>query len=372
MRIVRSMWLLALLAIGCSSKPAAEPVWIGQLLSLEGPDRAAGARSRQGAELAVTDGPAIAGRSIAVLHVDERGDAATMQAETVRLITVNNAAALLADFDATRTERLLRANQPYGVPVIVPGELPAGSEAAGVLSMGVPPAVRGRLLAHYAGTDLGLRRVAVLTDGRLPDAIALAAAFVKAWPRGKGGALEEWTFTSVAERDDRLDHLIQAAPGVVLLACSVADFRALRPRLAAKLPQAPLVYGGSDAGASPLQAGLEIRPDVYLATAYSADHLTESGRDFARKYQERFHEPPDLYAAQAYDGTRLLVEALQRVGGPDKDALVKELERLESFDALTGPIHWKDHQPRRRLFLIVLTSQAAKVVRTIEPDETEP
>ena len=372
MRVVHSLSLLALLAMGCSSKPAAEPVWIGQLLSLEGPDRAAGARARQGAELAVADGPSVAGRPIAVLHVDDRGDPATVQAETVRLVTVNKATALLADFDATRTERLLRANQPYGVPVVVPGERPAELESAGVLALGVPPAVRGRLLARYAAADLGLRRAAVLTDGRHPSAVALAAAFVKAWPHDKGGVLEEWTFTSAVERDDRIDRVIQAAPAVVLLACSVADFRALRPRLAAKLPQAPLLYGGADAGASPLQAELENRPDVYLATAYSADHLTESGRDFARRYEERFHEPPDLYAAQAYDGTRLLADALQRSGGPDKDALVKELARLESFDAVTGPIHWKDHQPSRRVFLIALTNKGAKVVRTMEPDENGP
>jgi branched-chain amino acid transport system substrate-binding protein len=372
MRVVRSPLLLALLAAGCSSMPATEPVWIGQLLSLEGPDRAAGASARQGAELAVADGPSVAGRSIAVRHVDDRGDPATVQGETVRLIAVNRAAALMADFDATRTERLLRANQPYGVPVIVPGELTAGSESAGVLALGVPPAVRGRLLARYAAADLGLRRAAVVTDGRHPNAVALAAAFVKAWPRDKGGALEEWIFTSAAERDDRIDRVIQAAPAVVLLACSVADFRALRPRLAAKLPQAPLLYGGSDAGASPLQAELENRPDVYLGTVYSSEHLTESGRDFARRYEERFHEPPDLYAVQAYDGTRLLVEALQRAGGPDKDGLVKELARLESFDAVTGPIHWKDRQPSRRVFLVALTSKAAKVVRTIDPDEKGP
>lgn len=369
MRVVRSLSLLALLAVGCSSKPAAEPVWIGQLLSLEGPDHAAATRARQGAELAVADGPAVAGRPIAILHVDDRGDPATVQAQTVRLITVNKSAALLADFDTTRTERLLRANQPYGVPVIVPGELPARSESAGVLALGVPAAVRGQLLARYAAADLGLRRVAVLTDGRHANHVTLTAAFVKAWPRDKGGALEEWTFTSAAERDDRLDHVIQAAPAVVLLACSVADFRALRPRLAAKLPQAPLLYGGADAGASPLQAELEKQPDVYLATAFSTDHLTESGRDFARRYETRFHEPPDLYAAQAYDGTRLLAEALQRAGGPDKDAVVKDLARLESFDAVTGPIHWKDRQPSRRVFLVALTSKAAKVVRTIEPDE---
>ena len=61
----------------------------------------------QGVELAVAKahdaGQTIAGRPCAVLHVDSRDDADTVQAETVRLATVNRVVAMLADFDATLT-----------------------------------------------------------------------------------------------------------------------------------------------------------------------------------------------------------------------------------------------------------------------------
>src|SRR5690242_5395496 len=116
MRILRLLWLLLvpLVALGCSPKAAPEPMWIGQLLPLDGPNRTVGRHARQGAELAVDElsesGQTVAGRPCAVLHVDNRGDAETVRAETVRLVTVNKAAALLADFDASLTERLLRAN----------------------------------------------------------------------------------------------------------------------------------------------------------------------------------------------------------------------------------------------------------------------
>jgi branched-chain amino acid transport system substrate-binding protein len=365
-----SSWLLVLsLAAGCSSKAAIEPVWIGQLLPLEGPNRAIGQHARQGVELAVAEEHTIAGRPCTFLHVDSRSDAETVQAETVRLLTVNKAAALLADFDATLTERLLRANQSYGVPVIVPGELPAAPDTDAVVSLGVSPSVRGRLLARYAGLERRLPRAAVLTDSRLPVAAALAAAFVKAWPHAHGDRIEEWTFASIAERDERTTRLIQAAPAVVLLACSVADFRVLRPRLAAALPKAVLLYGGADAGDVPLRAELETSSEVYLATAYSADHLSDTGRDFARRYEERFHETPDLYAAQAYDAARLLLDVMQRAGSPNKGATLKELARREPFESVTGPVHWKDRQPRRRVFLLALKNGPAKVVQTVEPED---
>jgi ABC-type branched-subunit amino acid transport system substrate-binding protein len=275
----------------------------------------------------------------------------------------------LADFDAALTEQLIRASRSYSVPVIVPGELAGAAESDMVVSLGVPPAVRGRLLARYASVDLKCQRAAVLTDSRRPVAAAFADAFLKAWPRHRNGASEEWTFTTAAERDERINRIIQAAPAVVVLSCSFADFRLLCPRLAAALPNVPLIYGGEDAGAAALQTELESRPDVYLATAYSPDHLSECGRAFTRSYEERFHEPPDLYAAQSYDAARLLFETLQRAGAASRDALGKELARLEQFDSVTGPVRWKERQPRRRVFLIALKNNRPSVVSTVEAEE---
>lgn len=311
----------------------------------------------------------IAGCPCAVLHVEGRDDAAAVQAETVRLVTVNRAVALLADFDGTLTEQLIRASRSYGVPVIVPGELPGPAESDSIVSLGVPPAVRGRLLARYASVDSKCQRAAVLTDSRCRVAATFADAFLKAWPHRRTDASEEWTFTTAAERDERVNRIIQAAPAVVVLACSVADFRLLRPRLAAALPNVPLIYGGEDTGAAALQAELEARPDVYLATAYSPDHLSERGRAFSRGYEARFHEPPDFYAAQSYDAARLLFDALQHAGAASHDALGKELARLEQFDSVTGPVRWKDRQPRRRVFLIALKNNRANVVSTVEAEE---
>lgn len=373
MRIIHWLGLLfLLLVLGCSSKTTTEPLWVGQVLPQAEGNRAVAQHARQGVEQAVAEShdadQTFAGRTCAVLHVEGRDNAA-VQAETVRLLTVNKAVALLSDFDAQRTEEVIRASRSYGIPVIVPGELPGPADSDAVVSLGVPPALRGRLLARYASEDLKCQRVAVLTDSRRPVAAALAEAFLKAWPRDRKGHSEEWTFATAAERDERIKRIVQAAPALVVLACSVADFRLLRPRLAADLANVPLIYGGEDAGAAALQTELEARFDVYLATAYSPDHLSESGRAFARSYEKRFHEPPDLYAAQSYDAARLLFDTMQGADKPSRDALSKELAHREQFASVTGPVHWKERQPRRRVFLIALKKNQPSVVLIVEPEE---
>jgi branched-chain amino acid transport system substrate-binding protein len=225
------------------------------------------------------------------------------------------------------------------------------------------------MLARYAAADLRCQRAAVLTDSRRPVAAKLAAAFMKAWPRDRDHAIEEWTFTTAAERDERVTRLLQGSPSVIVLACSVVDFRLLRPRLASALPQVAQIYGGEDAGAAVLRNELETGPVIYLATAYSVENLSDSGRAFAQHYEERFHEPPDCHAAQSYDAARLLFDAMQRAGAPSRDALGKELAKMQRFDSTSGPVHWKDRQPSRRVFLIALKNNRSSVVSILEPEE---
>ncbi len=365
--------MLGISGFGCSSKPSSEPLWIGHLVPLEGANRTVGQHARQGIEVAVAEArgneQTMPGRACAFLHVDSREESETMRAETVRLLTVNRVVAFLAGFDAASTEILVRESRSYGAPVVVPGELPGPSDSDFVLSLGISPSTRGRLLARHAANDLKLLRAAVLTDSRRPIASAVANAFLKAWPRDSGRAVEEWTFTTVAERDERLGRILASHPSVVLLACSAVDFRLLRPRLAEVLPKIPLLYAGEDEGIAALQADLETPSEMYLATAYCAEGLTEAGRVFAKRYEERFHEPPDLFAAQSHDAARLLLEALQQAAAPTRSALGKQLAQQQSFESVTGPIHWKDRQLRRRVFLVSLHDNKAKLVSTLEPEE---
>ncbi len=367
------IFVACLSGFGCSSKPSPEPLWIGHLVPFEGANRTVGQHARQGIEVAVAEArgneQTMSGRACAFLHVDSGEESKTMRAETVRLLTVNRVVAFLAGFDAALTETLVRESRSYGAPVVVPGEWPDPSDSDIVFPLGIPPSTRGRLLARHAANNLKLLRAAVLTDSRRPIASAVASAFLKTWPRDSGRAAEEWTFTTADERDERLGRILASHPSVVVLACSAADFRLLRPRLAEVLPKIPLLYAGEDEGIGALQAELEMRSEVYLATAYCAEGLTEAGRAFAKRYEERFHESPDLFAAQSHDAARLLLEALQQTAPPTRDALGKQLAQLESFESVTGPIHWKDRRPRRRVFLVSLRDNKPKLISTLEPEE---
>jgi branched-chain amino acid transport system substrate-binding protein len=312
------------------------------------------------------EGKGVAGRPFLVVHADTRGEPDVAAAEAVRLISVNRVAALLAGPGAVPAERLLRADQPYGLPVVVPGELPEPAPAAPVRALGARLAARGRALARYATHDLKASRAVILTDSRDPAAGELAAAFVREWPHGAGAGAEEWTYASAADLPGLAGRAGKARPDLVLVAGAIADFRTLRGRLADAGLRGPVLYGGEDAGTAPAE-GAGSGPEVYLATVYCADKLTDRGKEFARRYEADFREPPDLYAAQAYDGARLLFEVLGRAQATEPTVVREELARTETFETVTGPVAWAAQGVRRTLFVVRMKGGRAEVVQTVEP-----
>lgn len=371
--LLSALAALLLVPAGCMRKAAPEPVLIGQLVPLSGPQRSVGLHARQGAELAVIEAveanQAVEGRKFNILHVDDHGNAQTVEAETVRLLTVNKVAGLLADSDAGRAEHLARAAQPYGVPVVVPGEWLGPTRGDEVLALGARPAHRGEILAHYAAGELKAKVAVLLTDSHAPVAAALATAFSRAWPKAAKSSVEEWAYAREEDHAGLVKRVTEAGPDVVLIAGSPADFRRLRELLDMAKVKAALLYGGADVDASTLARRSQTGAEVYLATAFAEEGLSERGKAFAQKYEARFREKPDAYAFGAYDAARLLFGAMHEANSITGARVREQLGRQETFESVTGPVTWKDRQPRRRLFVVRLAAGSAKLLKTVDPEK---
>ena len=57
--------------------------------------------------------------------------------------------------------------------------------------------------------------------------------------------------------------------------------------------------------------------------------------EFVEKFQKRYGEKPDIYAAYGYDGARLMIEAINKVG-PNRFRVRDYLAGLEEWDGVTG------------------------------------
>jgi branched-chain amino acid transport system substrate-binding protein len=362
---------LALIAVlaglpGCGPKGELDPLYVGQLLPLSGTERARGVASRQGVRLAVEEavaaGSLCQGRALAVRHVDDRGDPEVVRAEATRLLSVNKVPALLGCLSPALSERLAQTVAPSGVPLLVPGELPDVPQGDGVFFLALP-ADRGRALARFAVEELKATRTAVLTDGRDPVASAVAAGFLAEWRRLKGTAAPEFPFRPEIASSQLLGPLKEAAEsGAVLVAVGPRDFARLRDEM--KGLKGHLLHGGADVEPQALAPSSAV--EVYQATVFCEEKLTERGKAFAKKYREEFQTAPDLIAAQSYDSVRLLFEALSQAG-PAAPKVREYLSRIEDWETVTGPLTLKDRRPQRPVFVVRLQEGKVEWRKTYAP-----
>ncbi len=341
---------------GCSNRSEPETILFGYLAPPNARDKAVGEHAQHGVLLAVEEinngEGQIPGRRIAVLHPDAVGAQDVLAPEAVRLITVNRVAALLGGQTAEEAERLGRASQTYGVAVVTPAALSAAPKGDNVFSVNVSQQFRGQSLARFAATELTVHRLILLTDARQPGYEALTAAAFKEFATNAQAQAEAWTYKTEAEFKELCDRVLKARPQAVLLAGPSADLMTLRAKLQQGEIQAPLLFGG-DEDLAFQQANDKTFPDIYLALAFAGDGGTPLGQEFAKKYLQRFQEPPDLQAALAYDSIRILAEGLRRAKGTLPAGLRTELAGSNfTFESLTGPVAFTaERSARRPLFI---------------------
>jgi len=361
--------LLALLISGCLTNQAPEPIRLGQLVPLSGADRLIGEHARLGARLAMEENyqanRRILGRPLAMLHVDTQSTAEAARAETVRLLTVNRVPGLVSSPISSEARTIVRAAQPFNLPVVVPGELPGDQLPENVITLGVAPAQRGRALAHLV-QERKLGPIAVLIDTNDDWAVEAGEAFVREIRKDAAANLREWTYEDSPDRVAWLDEVAGYKPGVVLIAGSVKSFAAMRKGLRKAGVKSPLLYAGEDVGVDALQ---KIREDseIYLATVCLREGLSEKGKEFAKRYQEANREPPDFAALQSYDAARLLLEILHQSATAGLLRVREQMGQVNKFDSITGPLAIKNGRANRKLFVVEVKAVPA-ILQTIEPE----
>jgi len=74
----------------------------------------------------------------------------------------------------------------------------------------------------------------------------------------------------------------------------------------------------------------------YFSNHYSPDDDRPEVVAWVKKYRERYGQVPDALGTLAYDGTKLLLEAIRRAGGDDPAKIRDALASIKDFHGVTG------------------------------------
>ncbi len=100
---------------------------------------------------------------------------------------------------------------------------------------------------------------------------------------------------------------------------------------------------------------------VYCFSNPTVDYLP-AAKAFTTKYQATYKQDPDAYAALAYDGMKLMADAITRAGSTDKEAIMKALAATNEFNGIAGAISFTKENTLAKSNFVTLIAKGGKWV----------
>lgn len=367
------------LAVGIPSIASAQdkdPVLIGQALAYTGWMKTYDGEPARGMEIGVEDvnaaGGVLGGRPLELVQCDtktDRAQGAKCGAEIVQ--SGAKLAAFSCDYDMGGPAALQYA-QAGIVGVSVCGSDPKiGVQGIGptIFTMSTAANAQGYVLAEWGYNQRDWRNAFSLLDNTIEYDKSLCVGFEERWESLGGTIVGKDVFKnddpSIASQITTIKSLPE--PPDVIMICSYipGGATALRQIRAAGI-DAPVLTSESFAG----QFWMESVPG--LANYYHGTHgniwspeaFTSEEQEFLDKYQAKYGEwPASSHVYLGYSMIQAFVEALEKAGSDDPQAVTKALETFVDAPLLIGPTTWTEdtHIQVRRPFAFFETQGDGKL-----------
>lgn len=114
-------------------------------------------------------------------------------------------------------------------------------------------------------------------------------------------------------------------------------------------------------------AGADNLNDVYYTTAYTTVGASDSLQAFIDAYKAEYNTDPSMFEALAFDSTNLLIEAIEKAGTTDADAVNKAVNEIE-FTGVTGDFTFDEtHTPIKSVLVVELVDGVQSTAVGVTP-----
>ena len=317
------------------------------------------------------------GRSVELvtrINIEEAA-AAVQAAET--MIRTDEVVALIGPNRSSHAIEVGAVAQRHGVPMITTAATNPAVTAAGdlVFMAAFTDQFQGSVMAQFAKETLGVNTAAVLTQ-RGEVYTEGIAEFFTAHFSGFGGEIvaDEFYESGATDFAAQLTRIAAAAPEAVFLSGLPPEV-ALVTKQARALPLQnaagePTLFLGADAWDNPtLLDNEEAAVDgSFFSSHFSPDTDELSARAFIDVYQALFGIAPTGGDAVSYDAVRLLLEAAERAGSLDADAIRRQLLATEQYAGATRIAHYDENRhPTKSAVIMTIEDGAKKFYQQVDP-----
>ena len=330
-------------ATGTSAAGGGE-ILVGEYGSLTGSEATFGTSTHNGIMMAVDEINArggVNGRKIKVITEDDQSKQEEAANAVTKLISQNNVVAVLGEVASSSSLAAGPICQANKVPMITPSSTNDDVTKKGdfIFRVCFTDSYQGQSLGRYVARDLGVRRVAILTDVRSDYSQGLARWFESTYT-ALGGKVVARASYSKGDSDFKaqLTALKGSNPEILFVPGYYSDVAQIAIQARDLGISAPLV--GGDGWESPklIEIGGKALEGSYYSNHYFYGDPAPLVSDFVRKYKDRYHETPDGMAALGYDAARVLADAMKRARKIEGADLRDAIGATKNFAGVTGSI----------------------------------
>ncbi|MGH2541793.1 MAG: branched-chain amino acid ABC transporter substrate-binding protein, partial [Ardenticatenaceae bacterium] len=338
--------------IGCLEVPEGDPVTLGYILVISGPNETLGVDSRNGIEVAIEERGEIKGHPIELVGEDGLCSPEGGQTAATRITASPDIAAVIGTSCSSEARVAIPLITDAGLVMLSPSNTAPdltiedrGAEFEGYLRTAHNDLFQGRVAAEFAFNELGSTRAATIHDGSI-YADGLRQVFEEAFAE-LGGEVVAAEAINVGDTDMRpvLTTIAAAEPDFIYYPVFVAEagFITSQAREVEGLEEVNLM--SADGALSPdfIEAAGDAAVGMYLSGPAIGE--SDAYATFLETYEEISGGPPTAgFHAHAYDATNIILNAIDEVSVEGEDgtlfiprqALRDAIYATEGFEGLTG------------------------------------
>jgi branched-chain amino acid transport system substrate-binding protein len=361
---------------GCAKQSEADSdvIKVGQFASLTGAIASFGQSSNNGTVLAIQEmnsAGGVLGKQIELITEDDRSTAGEPANVVRKLIHRDNVVAVLGQVASSMSLEAAPVCQSAGIPMITPASTnPEVTEKGDfIFRICFIDPFQGKVMAKFSKENLGAAKAAILTDVRQDYSVGLSTFFKQTFEELGGEIVAEQSFSSGdTDFKAQLTTIRAAQPDVIFVPAYYTEAALIALQARELGIQQPLA--GGDGWDSPklFEIGGDAVNGCYFSNHYTQEDPSEAVQTFIRKYQEAYGSVPDAMAALGYDSVYVLVDAMNRAGSTEPEALRDAIAATSGFQGVTGTITLDENRNASKPAVVLkIEDGKAGYVATIDP-----
>lgn len=342
--------LLVLVLASASVVSAAEVIKIGVFEPMTGANAAGGEMTVEGIELALELKGEVLGKKVEIIVVDNKSDKVEAANAVSRLIEKDNVVAIIGSYGSSLSMAAGDIVNRAKVPTV------GCSPTNPLVTLNNPYYFRvcfidpfqGTVMANYAVNELGAKTAAVIQDVTQDYSVGLSKYFIDAFRKltGDPNSIVATSSYNTGDQDftAQLTNVKNKQPDIIFAPGNYGE-SALLIRQARELGiDVPFLGGDTWEAPEFLSIGGEAVEGAVFSTHFTSEApVTTESEVFLAAYREKFGHEANAFAALGYDAYMLILDAIERKGSADSQAIRDGLAETEGFVGATGIITLDDN-----------------------------